>query len=110
MRINNNLLLNDPKNLYLQSKLRKLLFNAINSKNNNLLYKIGNIDKLIKSGNIEAAERELKNIEKDNNIEKINKNSAIDLNNFDSNKNLLYDSKGNILQKNKYIKTFDFKG
>ncbi|KAF2955718.1 hypothetical protein [Marinitoga sp. 38H-ov] len=108
MKINNYYIQHDPKNLYLQSKLRKLLYNAINSKDNNLLYKIGNIDKLIKSGNIEEAEIELRN------IEKINKSSSISLNNKLSvdNKfldNKLYDSKGNI-KEGYFNKSIEFKG
>lgn len=56
MRIGNYLPSQDTKTVYLESKLRRILLKSINSKNDSLLLKVGNIDNLIKSGNIEEVE------------------------------------------------------
>ncbi|KLO22374.1 hypothetical protein [Marinitoga sp. 1155] len=101
MRIDNSLPQLDSKSIYLESKLRKLLLEAIKSKNNNLLLKLGNINNLIKSGNLDAAEREIKNAEKNISFKDINKKSVI-------NKNII-----NIVQKTpndkRNEKTYDSK-
>jgi hypothetical protein len=79
MKISNYIPSNDSRGIYLESKLRRILLKAINSKDNNLLLKIGDINNLIKSGNIEEAERELKNAERKISIKDINKESTISI-------------------------------
>ncbi|SHE59701.1 hypothetical protein SAMN02745164_00761 [Marinitoga hydrogenitolerans DSM 16785] len=79
MRIGNYVPSNDSKTVYLESKLRRILLKAINSKDNTLLLKIGSINNLIKTGNIEEAERELKNAERKISTTDINKKSTISI-------------------------------
>lgn len=79
MRIGNYLSSQDTRSVYLESKLRRILLKAINSKDNSLLLKVGNIDNLIKSGNIEEAERELRNAEKKITAKELNKKSVINI-------------------------------
>ncbi|WP_129409110.1 hypothetical protein [Marinitoga lauensis] len=79
MRIGNYLPSTDTRSIYLESKLRRILLKAINNKDNSLLLKVGNIDNLIKSGNIEEAERELRNAEKKVSSRELNKKSIINI-------------------------------
>ncbi|AEX85376.1 hypothetical protein XO10_04865 [Marinitoga sp. 1135] len=52
------------KEKYLESKLRKILIEAINNKDNALLFKLGKISSMIKIGNISEAEKELERIDR----------------------------------------------
>ncbi|WGS65632.1 hypothetical protein [Marinitoga aeolica] len=79
MRIGNYLPSQDTRSIYLESKLRRILLKAINSKDNSLLLKVGNIDNLIKSGNIEEAEREIREAEKNVLSKEQNKKSVINI-------------------------------
>lgn len=79
MRIGNYLPSQDTRSMYLESKLRRILLKAINNKDNSLLLKVGNIDNLIKSGNIEEAEREIKNAEKNVFSKEQNKKSVVNI-------------------------------